>query len=131
LITRLGADRVEELLPSLVRSVTGMELNVVWSCDPMHGNTVTTVAGRKTRDFSVIMDELTRTHRLLEIHGAHLGGVHFELTAQDVTECTGGADDLTSEDLDRKYETYCDPRLNNKQSLEIAFLIARLLGRHS
>lgn len=128
LITRLGAGRVEELLPSLVRSVVGMGMHVVWSCDPMHGNTVRTADGVKTRDFSVILDELTRTHRLLGIHGAHLGGVHFELTAQNVTECIGGAEDLTSADLNQKYQTYCDPRLNNSQSLQIAFQIARMLG---
>lgn len=93
----------------------------------MHGNTVRTADGVKTRDFSVILDELTRTHRLLGIHGAHLGGVHFELTAQNVTECIGGAEDLTSADLNQKYQTYCDPRLNNSQSLQIAFQIARML----
>ena len=93
----------------------------------MHGNTVTVEAGVKTRDFSVVLDELRRTFEVHRLQQSHLAGVHFELTADDVTECIGGAGDLTSEDLSRRYETYCDPRLNCSQSLEMAFLIARLL----
>ena len=127
LITRLGAGRVEERLPGLIRAVRDAGQNVVWSCDPMHGNTVTVEAGVKTRDFSVVLDELRRTFEVHRLQQSHLAGVHFELTADDVTECIGGAGDLTSEDLSRRYETYCDPRLNCSQSLEMAFLIARLL----
>ena len=93
----------------------------------MHGNTVTLANGSKTRDFAVILDELTRTFRVHREHGSSLNGVHFELTAEDVTECTGGSNVLTSEDLERRYETWCDPRLNDTQSLEMAFLIARLM----
>ena len=93
----------------------------------MHGNTVTVEGGRKTRHFSMILDELSRTFAVHRQMGTHLAGVHFELTADDVTECIGGAGELTSEDLSRRYETYCDPRLNCSQSLEMAFLIARLL----
>ena len=127
LITRLGAGRVETALPPLIRAVKQSGRAVVWSCDPMHGNTVTVEGGLKTRDFSVILDELTRTFHIHKEEGSHLAGVHFELTAEDVTECVGGAGELTREDLARRYETYCDPRLNDAQSLEMAFLIARLL----
>lgn len=127
LITRLGAERVEERLPPLIRAVRDAGRNVVWSCDPMHGNTVTLEGGRKTRDFSVVLDELRRTFEVHQHQASRLAGVHFELTADDVTECIGGAGDLTSGDLSRRYETYCDPRLNCSQSLEMAFLIARLL----
>lgn len=93
----------------------------------MHGNTVALEGGRKTRDFSVVLDELRTTFDVHRRQGTHLAGVHFELTADDVTECIGGAGELTSGDLSRRYETYCDPRLNCSQSLEMAFLIARLL----
>jgi 3-deoxy-7-phosphoheptulonate synthase len=127
LITRMGAPRVEERLPPLIEVVSRANCRAAWSCDPMHGNTVTLEGGRKTRDFSVILDELQRTFRVHQEHGSRLAGVHFELTADDVTECIGGAADLTSTDLGRRYETYCDPRLNCSQSLEMAFLIARLL----
>lgn len=126
-ITRMGAHRVEEALPPLVRAVAKSGHPVAWSCDPMHGNTVTLENGRKTRDFSVILDELTRTFRICREHGTHLSGVHFELTPDDVTECVGGSTVVTNEDLERRYETYCDPRLNDSQSLEMAFLIARLM----
>ena len=127
LITRFGAEKVEAHLPPLVRAVAGSGRRVVWSCDPMHGNTVTLPGGRKTREFSVILDELTRTFRLHRELNSRLSGVHFELTAEDVTECTGGSGVVTNEDLDRRYETWCDPRLNDSQSLEMAFLIARLM----
>ncbi|MCX7015354.1 MAG: 3-deoxy-7-phosphoheptulonate synthase class II [Candidatus Sumerlaeota bacterium] len=127
LITRLGAGRVEEALPPLIRAVQSGKRAVVWICDPMHANTQNAEGGRKTRDFSVILDELTRTFQIHKAEGSRLAGVHFELTAEDVTECLGGGEDLTHADLDRNYETYCDPRLNNAQSLEMAFLIARLL----
>ncbi|NLE59274.1 MAG: 3-deoxy-7-phosphoheptulonate synthase class II [Planctomycetes bacterium] len=127
LITRLGAGRVEERLPQLIQAVRDAGPKVVWSCDPMHGNTVALEGGRKTRDFSVVLDELRTTFDVHRRQGTHLAGVHFELTADDVTECIGGAGELTSGDLSRRYETYCDPRLNCSQSLEMAFLIARLL----
>ncbi len=127
LITRLGAARVEERLPQLIQAVRDAGRKVVWSCDPMHGNTVTLDGGRKTRDFCVVLDELRTTFDVHRRQDTHLAGVHFELTAADVTECIGGAGELTSGDLSRRYETYCDPRLNCSQSLEMAFLIARLL----
>jgi 3-deoxy-7-phosphoheptulonate synthase len=126
-ITRMGAHRVEEALAPLVQAVVKSGHPVGWSCDPMHGNTVTLANGRKTRDFSVILDELTRTFRIHREQGSRLCGVHFELTPDDVTECVGGSTVVTNEDLERRYETYCDPRLNDSQSLEMAFLIARLM----
>ncbi|HUW84334.1 MAG TPA: 3-deoxy-7-phosphoheptulonate synthase class II [Phycisphaerae bacterium] len=127
LITRLGADRVEQVLPGLIRAAGEAGHHPVWSCDPMHGNTVTTAEGHKTRDFSVILEEFQRTFRTHKECGSRLAGVHFEMTADDVTECVGGAEALTSHDLHRRYETYCDPRLNASQSLEMAFLIVQLL----
>ncbi len=126
-VTRMGASRVEETLPPLVRAVRESRQPVGWSCDPMHGNSVALASGRKTRDFSVILDELTRTFRIHRENGSRLCGVHFELTPDNVTECTGGSAVVTSDDLERRYETYCDPRLNDSQSLEMAFLIARLM----
>jgi 3-deoxy-7-phosphoheptulonate synthase len=125
LITRLGAQRVRELLPPLVRAVQAAEARVLWSCDPMHGNTIRTVGGVKTRDFAQILGELRETFAVHETLGSRLGGVHLELTGDDVTECLGGARRLAEADLQTNYATYCDPRLNEEQSLEIAFLIAR------
>jgi 3-deoxy-7-phosphoheptulonate synthase len=132
LITRLGAKRVQELLPPLVRalqegSAAGEGPSaVLWSCDPMHGNTIRTVGGVKTRDFEQILRELRETFAVHKALGSRLGGVHFELTGEDVTECLGGARRLGEADLQTNYATYCDPRLNEEQSLEIAFLIAGL-----
>lgn len=127
LITRLGAGRVEDVLPPLVRAVNETGRRVTWSCDPMHGNTQSTESGLKTRDFATILDELTQTFRIHRESDSRLSGVHFELTGDDVTECVGGAEALTNDDLTLRYETYCDPRLNYTQSLEMAFLIARML----
>jgi len=127
LITRFGAEQAGRVLPPLLRAVRETGRRVVWSCDPMHGNTVTLENGRKTREFSTILDELTSTFRIHQESGSHLGGVHFELTAEDVTECTGGSNVLTPRDLERRYETWCDPRLNDSQRLQMAFLIARLM----
>ncbi len=95
----------------------------------MHGNTESTPTGRKTRAFTTILNELRTTFQTHQQHNSHLAGVHFELTADDVTECTGGPEALTADDLERRYETYCDPRLNSAQSLEMAFLIAQLLRK--
>jgi 3-deoxy-7-phosphoheptulonate synthase len=128
LITRLGAGRVKELLLPLVGAVQTAEARVLWSCDPMHGNTLRTTGGVKTRDFEQILAELRETHAAHAAHGSRLGGVHFELTGNDVTECLGGARGLAEADLPTRYDTYCDPRLNEEQSLEMAFLIAGLGG---
>ena len=127
LITRYGADKVDALLPAHIRAVRGEGREVVWSSDPMHGNTVSTALGYKTRDVDAILRELRAVFAIHEGEGTHLGGVHFELTGNDVTECTGGAQGLAESDLSTAYETYCDPRLNYAQSLEMAFLIARRL----
>jgi 3-deoxy-7-phosphoheptulonate synthase len=129
LITRLGAERAGALLPPLVRAVQeagGGPSAVLWSCDPMHGNTIRTVGGVKTRDFDQILRELRETFAVHKALGSRLGGVHFELTGEDVTECLGGARRLGEADLQTNYVTTCDPRLNEEQSLEIAFLIAGL-----
>ncbi len=127
LITRLGRKHVETVLPGIIKAVRAARTKVTWSCDPMHGNTRITEGNHKTRDFSDILDELKHTFRIHQSLGACLAGVHFELTGDDVTECVGGAVDVKDEDLAGNYETYCDPRLNYAQSLEVAFLIATLL----
>jgi 3-deoxy-7-phosphoheptulonate synthase len=124
LITRLGAGRVRELLPPLIRAVQTAGTQVLWSCDPMHGNSVRTAGGVKTRDFEQILGELRETYAIHQASDSRLGGVHFELTGDDVTECLGGARRLAEADLRVNYSTYCDPRLNDEQSLEMAFLIA-------
>ncbi len=130
LITRLGADRVGALLPPLIDAVRAAGYAPVWSCDPMHGNTTTAAAaGVKTRNVDRILDELRQSFDLHEARGSVLGGVHFELTGDDVTECTGGPQELNEHDLSRRYQTYCDPRLNYAQSLEMAFLVAKRLER--
>lgn len=127
LITRYGAERVRDLLPSHVAAVRDAGLQVVWSSDPMHGNTRKTSVGVKTRDFDDILGELRAAFDVHAAEGTVLGGVHFEMTGEDVTECTGGPQGLGEQDLSRAYESFCDPRLNNSQSLEVAFLVARRL----
>ena len=127
LITRMGADHVREALPPLLRAVTDADHPVVWCCDPLHGNTVTSETGRKTRDFDVIIRELAGFFAAHREVGTWPGGVHVELTGDDVTECLGGAEELRHEDLDDRYETMCDPRLNGRQSLDLAFRVGELL----
>lgn len=127
LISRFGVERVEAELPQLVTAVLDAKLKVVWSCDPMHGNTHISANGFKTRSFDDILKEIRLTFLIHQNHGSHLGGVHFELTGEDVTECIGGPQNLEEKDLHHRYTTYCDPRLNYAQSMEIAFLLARLL----
>lgn len=126
LISRMGADKVEAKLAPLVRAVTKAGRNVVWICDPMHGNT-TTVAGYKTRPFDAIISEVRGFFDVHEAEGSFAGGVHVEMTGSDVTECLGGAHKLSETDLSANYATSCDPRLNAEQSLELAFLIAEEL----
>lgn len=127
LITRMGAGRVESALPPILAAVRDSGRRVLWVSDPMHGNTRTVSSGRKTRFFDDILAELERTADAHRKTGTLLGGVHFELTGEDVTECMGGADALTEADLETAYETACDPRLNYRQSLEMAFLLARTI----
>jgi 3-deoxy-7-phosphoheptulonate synthase len=129
LITRFGADKVADSLPALIRAVQREGRIVVWSCDPMHGNTITSTTGYKTRPFDRIVSEVKTFFAVHTAEGTHAGGVHLEMTGQDVTECTGGARAITDEDLNDRYHTVCDPRLNAEQSIDIAFLIAELLKR--
>jgi 3-deoxy-7-phosphoheptulonate synthase len=129
LISRMGADKIASHLPPLLRAVRRAGIPVVWVCDPMHGNTIATAAKLKTRSFDAILAEV---RGFFDGHGAEgtwPGGVHVEMTGQDVTECVGGAHQLTEDDLGARYETFCDPRLNAEQSLELAFLLAEELQR--
>ncbi|HEX9159819.1 MAG TPA: 3-deoxy-7-phosphoheptulonate synthase, partial [Rhizomicrobium sp.] len=127
LICRFGADRVGERLPRLVRAVRREGAAVVWSCDPMHGNTITSHSGLKTRSFERILKEVKAFFDVHRAEGTHAGGVHFEMTGQNVTECLGGAQAISEDDLSRRYHTHCDPRLNANQALELAFLMAESL----
>jgi 3-deoxy-7-phosphoheptulonate synthase len=127
LIARMGVDKVAEKLPALLRAVKREGRNVVWLCDPMHGNTVSTANGVKTRRFDAIIGELRAFFDMHAAEGTIAGGAHVEMTGQDVTECVGGARGLSEADLGSRYETFCDPRLNAEQSLELAFLIAEEL----
>ncbi len=127
IISRMGADKVEAKLPPLVRAVERSGQKVVWICDPMHGNTTDTAGGRKTRSFEAILSEVRGFFDIHAAEGTWGGGVHVEMTGQDVTECVGGAHRLTEADLGERYETFCDPRLNAEQSLELAFLVAEEL----
>ncbi len=129
LICRFGADKVEKHLPALIRAVKKAGKSVVWSCDPMHGNTISASNGYKTRPFGKVREEVERFFDIHRAEGTHAGGVHLEMTGQNVTECTGGAAKIVDADLSKSYETLCDPRLNAEQSLEIAFMVADLLKR--
>jgi 3-deoxy-7-phosphoheptulonate synthase len=127
LITRLGAARVEQALPPLLRAVTEAGHPVVWVCDPMHGNTFVSDGGRKTRRFDDVMAEIQGFFRSHRAEGTWPGGVHVELTGDDVTECLGGAEEVLEDHLDLRYTTTCDPRLNARQSLDLAYRVAELL----
>lgn len=124
LISRMGHSKVEEKLAPLVRRVKEEGRNVVWICDPMHGNTEKSPSGYKTRKFDNVLAEVRGFFKVHRAEGTHPGGVHFELTGQNVTECVGGAEDIKDEDLSDRYHTACDPRLNANQALELAFLVA-------
>lgn len=124
LIARMGHNQVEKKLSPLVRAIKQEGRSVVWSCDPMHGNTLTSSSGYKTRPFDHIMKEVRDFFAVHKTEGTHAGGVHIEMTGQNVTECVGGAEDIGDEDLSSRYHTHCDPRLNANQALEMAFLIA-------
>jgi len=128
LIARFGAGSVGDHLPRLVKAVQEEGANVVWSCDPMHGNTIKSSTGYKTRPFESVLREVQEFFAIHKAEGTIPGGVHFEMTGQDVTECTGGVRDVTDEDLSDRYHTACDPRLNASQSLELAFLVAEELS---
>jgi 3-deoxy-7-phosphoheptulonate synthase len=128
LITRFGHDKVEAGLPALVRAVQREGHPVVWSCDPMHGNVVKSDSGFKTRPFDRILAEVKGFFAVHRAEGTHAGGIHIEMTGQDVTECVGGAVAITDESLADRYHTHCDPRLNAAQSIELAFLMADMLN---
>ncbi len=128
LIARFGADGVEEGLAPLVRAVQASGRTVVWSCDPMHGNTLKASTGFKTRPVDRVLSEVRQFVDVISSEGAYPGGVHFEMTGQDVTECIGGAQAISEEDLSSRYHTHCDPRLNGEQALELAFLVAEKLS---
>jgi 3-deoxy-7-phosphoheptulonate synthase len=127
IISRMGADSIAEHLPRLLRKITAEGRQVVWSCDPMHGNTIKSSTGYKTRRFDRILSEVTDFFAIHEAEGTYAGGVHFEMTGGDVTECLGGAQEISEEDLSDRYHTHCDPRLNASQALELAFLVADML----
>ena len=131
LITRMGAQKIRELLPPFVREVKKEGKIVTWLCDPMHGNTISTSEGVKTRTFDAILSEVIGFFDAFSSENAYPGGIHVEMTGQNVTECVGGAHHLTEADLNERYQTFCDPRLNAEQSLEMAFLVAEeLTTRH-
>ena len=127
LIARFGAGKVGEHLPRLIKAVQEEGANVLWTCDAMHGNTIKSATGYKTRPFDSVLREVQEFFAIHKAEGTIPGGVHFEMTGQDVTECTGGVRDVTEEDLSDRYHTACDPRLNASQSLELAFLVAEEL----
>ena len=128
-IVRMGAEKVAPLLPPLIRAVVREGRQVVWECDPMHANTIKSSSGYKTRPFDRILREVRHFFDVHRSEGTHAGGVHCELTGQDVTECTGGAQAISEQSLAARYHTHCDPRLNASQSLELAFLIAEELKK--
>ncbi|MGB3696776.1 MAG: 3-deoxy-7-phosphoheptulonate synthase class II [Gordonia sp. (in: high G+C Gram-positive bacteria)] len=127
LVSRMGNGKVREVLPAIVQAVEQSGHKVIWQCDPMHGNTHTASTGFKTRHFDRVVDEVQGFFEVHRALGSHPGGIHIELTGEDVTECLGGAQDISDLDLEGRYETACDPRLNTQQSLELAFLVAEML----
>jgi 3-deoxy-7-phosphoheptulonate synthase len=127
LITRMGADKIDSALPPLLTAVRDSGHPVAWACDPMHGNTFTAPSGRKTRHFDAVLAEIAGFFAAHRAAGTWPGGVHIELTGENVTECLGGAEEILDADLDTRYETMCDPRLNARQSLDLAFRVAELL----
>jgi 3-deoxy-7-phosphoheptulonate synthase len=129
LICRFGAEKVGDHLPGLIRAMQREGHTVVWSCDPMHGNTVKAGSGYKTRPYDLIVKEISSFFAVHQAEGTHAGGLHLEMTGKDVTECTGGAKALTDADLNDRYHTFCDPRLNADQALEIAFMTSELIKR--
>ena len=124
LISRFGHENVEKYLPKLIKSIKKEGLNVIWSCDPMHGNTIKSSTGYKTRPFNNVVKEVKNVFACHKSEGTYAGGLHIEMTGQNVTECTGGAQKISDRDLSDRYHTHCDPRLNANQALELAFLIS-------
>ena len=131
LVSRMGSERVREQLPQIIEAVERTDHKVVWQCDPMHGNTEESPSGHKTRHFDNVMDEVEGFFEVHQALGTHPGGIHVEHTGEDVTECLGGAQMISHQELGSRYETACDPRLNTQQSLELAFLVVEMLRRTS
>ena len=129
LIFRYGEDNIEDFLPVLVEAIIKNNKKVLWISDPMHGNTVKSSSGLKTRDFNALLNETSKAIKILKDKGCHLGGIHLEMTGQNVTECTGGIYKVSDDDLNSRYHTHCDPRLNANQALELSFNIAEELQR--
>ena len=131
LISRFGAENVEKYLPHLIKAVQKEGLKVIWSCDPMHGNTIKAATGFKTRPFDNVLKEVKDFFTVHQTLGSYAGGLHVEMTGQDVTECTGGAQKISENDLSNRYRTHCDPRLNATQALELAFLISEEIKKNT
>ena len=127
LICRMGAEKVGSKLPNIISSVKKEGKKVVWACDPMHGNTIKASSGYKTRPLKNIISEIEQFFKIHRSEGSYPGGIHLEMTGQDVTECLGGIQEIQESDLKSRYHTYCDPRLNASQSLELAFLLSDFL----
>ena len=131
LISRFGHENVEKFLPKLIRTIKKEGTNVIWSCDPMHGNTIKSATGYKTRPFNNVLKEVKNVFAVHQSEGSYAGGLHIEMTGQNVTECTGGAQKISDQDLSSRYHTHCDPRLNANQALELAFLISDEIKKNS
>ena len=131
LISRFGANNAEKFLPKLIKPIKKEGLNVIWSCDPMHGNTIKAASGLKTRPFDSVLKEVKNVFGIHQAEGSYAGGLHVEMTGQDVTECTGGAQKISEKELSNRYRTHCDPRLNASQALELAFLISDEIKKNS
>ena len=131
LISRFGADNVQKYLPKLMKAIKKEGLKVIWSCDPMHGNTIKAATGFKTRPFENVLKEVKNFFAVSHAEKSYAGGLHIEMTGQDVTECTGGAQKISEKDLSNRYRTHCDPRLNADQALELAFLISDEIKKNS
>ena len=127
LICRMGADKISTFLPNIIKKVKKTDSKVVWACDPMHGNTIKASSGYKTRPLSNIISEIEQFFKIHRSEGTYPGGIHLEMTGQDVTECIGGLNEITEDDLKSRYHTFCDPRLNASQALELAFLLSDTL----
>jgi 3-deoxy-7-phosphoheptulonate synthase len=127
LICRMGAEKIASILPNIIKQVKKTDSQVVWACDPMHGNTIKASSGYKTRPLTNIISEIEQFFKIHRNEGTYPGGIHLEMTGQDVTECIGGIKEITEDDLKSRYHTYCDPRLNASQSLELAFLLSDFL----
>jgi 3-deoxy-7-phosphoheptulonate synthase len=131
LIARFGHDKVEKFLPKLIQAVKKANKKVIWSCDPMHGNTIKSTTGFKTRPFKDIISEVKSFFDVHQGEGTYAGGLHIEMTGKNVTECIGGAQNITDKDLSSRYHTHCDPRLNANQAIELAFLISEEIKKNS